>query len=140
MPTLAFEDYNLKVIDNPLIDDLRQEIRSLDRWFSSARNSGRLDYADGQRNESLTLVAHEQLGYCLCYSLMSDHEQVSVGDRDRLEEKTVMADGSWLAAGHFVSPDQAWIAIEEFCNTGNRSEKLDWIPVEELPDLEWWYE
>ena len=44
------------------------------------------------------------MGYYLNHGIMTDDEHVSVGDWDRLEEKTVMADDSWLAAGHFVSP------------------------------------
>ncbi len=89
MPTLTFEDYNTNVVETT-IDDLRMEILSLDRWFSGLRNSGRLDYSEQNgstlQEESLTLVAHPQMGYYLNYGIMTEDEHVSVGDRGRLEE------------------------------------------------------
>ena len=52
---------------------------------------------------------------------------LSLHDRARLAEITTVSDDWLTSVGLFLPPDKAWVAIEEFCRTGERSRAVEWI-------------
>ena len=40
----------------------------------------------------------------------------------------------FASVGLFLSVEKAWLAIDEFCKTGERTDKIDWIEDSEMPE------
>jgi hypothetical protein len=85
---------------------------------------------DGELKIDMILIADQTLGYYLKYDAGGE-EWMSLGDENRLSE--VICPDDWqVSAGLFISPDQAWLAISEFCQTGKRSDAIKWISPRDL--------
>jgi hypothetical protein len=87
-----------------------------------------------ERGQQFTLIvlSHPELGYYLKY-LDSCDEWLSLGDASRLAE-VVIPDDWEASAGLFIAPDQAWLAIKEFCLSGKRTNQIAWITPDQVPD------
>ena len=89
-------------------------------------------FSDSGRTIDMILIADRTLGYYLKYDAGGE-EWLSLGDASRLSE--VVCPDDWQAsAGLFIPPEQAWLAIREFCQTGTRSHAIRWISPVELPE------
>jgi hypothetical protein len=133
MAELSFEpQYALPWMRNPDLEELR-------RIVLNPKGPG-WDFGDARiryeaRGEQFTLIvlSHLELGYYLKYIDPRDEEWLSLGDASRLTEVVVPDD--WEASiGLFIPPDRAWLAIEEFCQSGTRSNRIAWIRPEAVPD------
>jgi hypothetical protein len=131
MPEVWFEPrYAIRAVHNPDLDWLRHLI--LDP-FRPGREFGEatVTFQDGDHAIGLILIADRDLGYYLNYGSPGD-TWLSLGDPSRLAE--VVCPDDWQAsAGLFVRPDRAWLAVTEFCRSGLRSSKIEWIRPEDLP-------
>jgi hypothetical protein len=88
-------------------------------------------FSDNSRKVELIAITDWTLGYYLKYR--SDlSEWLSLGDASRLSE--VVCPDDWEASvGLFISPNLAWLAVQEFCRSGERSNEIRWIRPCELP-------
>lgn len=136
MAELVFEPrYAIHTTRNPAPDWLRDLI--LDP-FRKGREFGEalLTFRDGGRSAELILIADRELGYYLKYEPTGD-TWLSLGDSGRLSE--VVCPDDWkVSAGLFVPPEKAWLVIQEFCQSGTRSEAVAWTrPVSVPEDGNW---
>ncbi len=138
MAQVIFHDVHDHKVSNPNLEELRGHFLSLDYWFSGIRDTS-IAWIEGTTIREIAILSHRQLGLALYFSDTDGDEFWSLGDPARFEEKAVMGDGSWQAAGFFLSLEQAWLAIEEFCKTGKRTDKIAWIGLADLPDTDWWF-
>jgi|APIni6443716594_1056825.scaffolds.fasta_scaffold1217404_1 hypothetical protein len=123
--------YAIRRVRNPEPDWLRDVI--LDP-FRPGREFGEalIEFREEERRLSMILIADRELGYYLKYDPTAD-TWLSLGDASRLSE--VVCPDDWEAsAGLFVSPEDAWVVISEFCRTGQRSSAIHWIRPIEIPE------
>jgi hypothetical protein len=109
----------------PSAEDLRQYILTQGAVFGEATisRSGDADY--------LIVLYGDGLGYYIKY-VTGDIVSLSLGDRETLSD--VVCPDDWNAsAGLFVPPEVAWMAISDFCETGERSERINWITSSGIP-------
>ena len=67
------------------------------------------------------------------YLTIGPHGWLSLGDRSRLSE--VVCPDDWkVSAGLFVPTDKAWLVIRQFCESGTRSNDIEWITPDDMPD------
>ena len=89
-----------------------------------------IDFSDGARKVRMILIHDQTLGYYL--KIGPDPVWLSLGDRSRLGE--VVCPDDWnFSAGLCIAPEKAWVAIREFCVSGNRANEIDWISPAEIP-------
>jgi len=91
-----------------------------------------ISYRDNDRVVIMTLIHDRDLGYYLQYGPPKD-TWLSLGDR-RLLSEVVCPDDWKAAAGLFIPADKAWLAISEFCRSGERSNAIEWMRPSEVPD------
>jgi len=60
----------------------------------------------------------------------------SLYDDTKLSVPKMSLIGDEYSAGLFLPKESAWLAIKEFLETGKPSEKISWIPLEELEKIE----
>jgi hypothetical protein len=90
-----------------------------------------IDFREGELAYTMILIADRDLGYYLKHESGTD-TWLSLGDRTRLSE--VVCPDDWEAsAGLFVPAEAAWFAIDEFCQSGRRSDAIEWIRPREIP-------
>lgn len=132
MSELIFEPrYAVRTTRNPALDWLRDLI--LDP-FREGREFGEasLTFRDDGRSAELILIADRELGYYLKYDPTGD-TWLSLGDSDRLSE-VVCPDDWQVSAGLFVPPEKTLLVIQEFAQSGTRSEAIAWIRPEDVPE------
>src|SRR5690242_18079282 len=131
MTEVSFEPrYAIRWVCNPDMDWLRDLILNPfrpEQEFGDAL----IRFQDGDQNTSLILISDRELGYYLNHGAPNDI-WLSLGDASRLTE--VVCPDDWKAsAGLFVPCDRAWLAISEFCRSGDRSSEIEWIRPEDVP-------
>ena len=130
MQTITFHPrYALRRVSNPDMEWLKDVIL---HPFEPGREFGEasITFSEGAHKGDMILIADRKLGY---YLIIGHHEWLSLGDRSRLSE--VVCPDDWKAsAGLFVAPDKAWLAVQEFCKSACRTDQIDWITPDEIPD------
>jgi hypothetical protein len=100
-----------------------------------------IHFGEDDERSVLSLLHHGPLGYYLHYfghfARPDRDEWLSLGDPTRLAE-VVMPDDWEASAGLFIRPDRAWLVIEEFCRTGQRSDEIEGIRPEDMPEEGMW--
>jgi hypothetical protein len=113
--------------DLPWLEDLILDPFRPGREFGEAT----ISFSDYGRKIDMILITDPTLGYYLKYDA-GHSEWLSLGNPSRLSE--VVCPDDWHAsAGLFIPPDQAWLAISEFCQTGKRSNASNWISPRDIP-------
>jgi len=130
----------LPIMRPPDLEALRDIILRPDvpgREFGEAT----IHFGEGDERSVLLLLHHGPLGYYLHYfqhfTRPDRADWLSLGDPTRLAE-VVMPDDWEASAGLFIPTDRAWLVIEEFCRSGRRSDKIDWIRPEDMPEEGMW--
>jgi hypothetical protein len=88
---------------------------------------------------SLLLLPNPQLSriYLKCLIMKSgivEEEWLSLRDQSQLSVVTTCSD-EWLASeGLFLEPQDAWVAVECFLETGERTDKVNWITPDRIPE------
>ena len=121
-------------IINPEIERVRSIFfSSTEEYWAQGSGGVSITWADGETQAELRILHHPEHGFHLQHFTPGEH-CLSLHD-DRLLSAVVEAADEWLAsAGLFVTRTSAWLAIEEFCQTGQRTSKINWIPPERLPE------
>jgi hypothetical protein len=91
-----------------------------------------IEYAQAGKAGTLIVLSDRKLGYYLKYLDATRSEWLSLGDKSRLSE--VVCPDDWQAsAGLFLAPDDAWNAIREFSESGQKSVGVTWIRPQDMP-------
>lgn len=121
------------VVENPTLDDLRDIVTRLptDYW---GRGSGDA-VLENERGASLGIFPNAKHGVHLKYYAPGDDEPwLSLGDRSRMAEVAEVSDEWYVSVGLFVPPADAWLAVDKFWRTGDRTDQIPWIRPDEVPE------
>jgi hypothetical protein len=136
MPRVVLEDTRGKKIENPDLGALREATLSISPafWLQGSKSTVELDYFDdhGQRKSWMIILPHEN-AYYLNVNRGTKGEFVSLSDRNKLTEVVECGDDWEASRGIFIPPEQAWLAIEEFLRTGQRTDKIGWLSTADMP-------
>lgn len=117
-------------------------------WISTAFRSAESYLAEAERDggcevgfrgtENCLIIQHEPCGYYLKYHrVLRGHVEdswLSLADRTKLDV-TVGDDTTWIASvGLFLPRELALIGVQEFRKTGRRSEQIEWIKPDDIPE------
>lgn len=118
-----------EIIRNPKPESLKELVlnRGEDYWNAGA-GQGSLDRKQRGRSLQLLLTFSTDHGFYLEYIDRNDVYFVSMGEGTFDQTVTVEVGGDpiLLPTAFFISPDQAWAAVEEFCATGKRTTAIRW--------------
>ncbi|WP_120497944.1 hypothetical protein [Kiloniella sp. EL199] len=68
-----------------------------------------------------------------------DEKYVSLGSSEKLEKYVDVAEGSVTLEGLYLSPEQAWLAVEDFLDQkGWRSNRICWLHENQVPEGKHW--
>ncbi len=116
-------------VTNPDREWLRDLIlnQGEDYWNAGA-GQGSLKYSGPDGTVELLLTMERSSGFYLEFIDQNSVYYVSLGNGTFEETVTAFVGGEplILPCAFFVSREQAWTAVEEVCNTGQRSAALTW--------------
>ncbi|VEP18272.1 hypothetical protein H1P_730013 [Hyella patelloides LEGE 07179] len=120
----SIKNPDVKTIENLILHE------SEDYWCSGAAQGGLSWFKDEREWISLLEIVFEpSQGFWLKYT-DSDVICVSLGSGDYKHENAVTAyiggEPLLLPTKWFVKPQEAWFAVEEFCQTGGMTIKINW--------------
>lgn len=97
-------------------------------YWTAGPGQAWFDYRDNDKNCQLILTFHTNHGFHVRYE---DEKsiKVSLGESGDYEHsvKTYVGGDPWiLPTKFFVTREQTWQAVEEFCTTGNRTDVITW--------------
>lgn len=121
--------------DGGPLDDLamiRESLLTPGNYWRQGSGGALIEFTAGSRRASMILLPHEDHGIYLKW-LDDDETWLSLGDRSRLDSIVECSDEWFASVGLFVSPGEAWTAVEEFCRSGERTSRIAWIAPEEIP-------
>ena len=127
-----------EVSENPDGDLLRDALLDLpEEYWMAEGGSGILSCEnDGVLVQLLLLPNLKVHGVYLKFVLRTSkgiETWLSLHNRQALLQ-TVECEEGWLAsAGLFLPPEEAWIAVEQFLRTGEKTSQVEWIRPEDLP-------
>ena len=99
-----------------------------EEYWSAGPGQAALTYEDNEKRTMLVLTFHLNQFY-LEYHTESEPTSISFrGDTDGCEIITPFVGGNaWpLYSSFFVDRNQTWAVIDEFCRSGNKTNKIDW--------------
>jgi len=122
-------------ITDPSLDAVRQMILSppAGYWYETI-GVAILERFDGTSKKRLMVLPSEKHGIYLKYSDEAKQVWLSLEDRGKLTEVVECADEWYTSVGLFLPKEKAWVAIREFCRTGNRTVEITWIDPAEIPE------
>lgn len=118
---------------NPSVAPLRPLFlnTSEEFWLRESGDATIYRIEDGKKSE-LIIMPNHQYGVYLNLSQGSEL-WLSLHDESLLGEVTEAAEHINASVGLFLPWADAWIAVEEFCRNGRRSEQIRWIQPLEVP-------
>ena len=74
--------------------------------------------------------------FVLCYTDMEEQKSgwFPLGNPKTLDEWQEAGEGLFMREGTFVEPFKAWLIVEDFLKTGQRTDKVEWIAGIDLPE------
>jgi hypothetical protein len=132
---LVFRDPTAKTEENPKLDVLHDLIVAPPPGYWDQGGGGaQLDYLTDASKTSLMICRSSRYGISLRFYDEQDSPWLSVEDEGKLLECTELYDEWYVSIGLFLPSGTAWLAVKEFCLTGQRSPKVQWMPASEIPD------
>jgi hypothetical protein len=139
MPRVRFQPrYELPEMCDPDVHFLRDLILRPCEPGRTFGEAALLFEGDATQSPSKLILIHDDNhGYYLKYIDSTKAEWLSLGDASRLLD--LVTPDEWQASvGLFLSPTDAWSAIEDFLASGTRSPRVEWIRPQEMPDGSNW--
>jgi hypothetical protein len=140
---LIIEDIDAVQLINPdtsQMDRLREIILDPSDLSWNQSNGGIVItyYYNQKKYYTLMIFSNDDYGIYLRYSRGNEEigiEYLSLGDISKLgEEVTEYSFELYASTGFFISPDNAWEAINHFCLTGDKTTKIEWISCDKVPE------
>lgn len=133
--SVEYEGPEGRVEREPDLGELRRLIVELPADYWTAGCGGAiLQHDSGSR--MLVLPNLEHGIYLNLFPDARETEDVwlSLADRNALDTTAECSDEWYASVGLFLPPESAWWAIEDFCTSGGKSDRVEWIRPEELPE------
>ncbi|MNC12611.1 hypothetical protein D3C75_603350 [compost metagenome] len=137
---IVFESPTGAIIENPNVDEIRQSmIDSFPDYWHQGNGTGSIDYFDDEKgHRSLLIFPNDEHGIYLKYLVMENRrvraEWLSLENELRLNQFVESSDEWYASIGLFMPVEKAWIAISEFLISGEKTDLINWINSEDMPE------
>jgi len=137
---IKFETPNGSIIDEPNANDLRKNmIDNFPDYWHQGTGAAAISRFDNEKcKQELLILPSDEYGIYLKYLIVKNgrvvDEWLSLEDPSRLDTCAECSYEWYASVGLFLPIEKAWITINEFLISGNRSNQIDWIKPEEMPD------
>ncbi len=141
---IVFESPTGTIFENPNVDDLRQSmIDSFPDYWYQGIGTATIDYFDDEKDQrSLLIFPIDEHGIYLKYLVMENRrvseEWLSLEIPLALDQFVESSDEWYASIGLFMPLEKAWTAISEFLVSGERTELINWINSEDMPEDSNW--
>ncbi|MGC5327298.1 hypothetical protein [Brevibacillus sp. SYSU BS000544] len=141
---ISFESPDGSMIENPSINDLRLNmIDNFPDFWMQGNGTATINYFDDEKSQrSLLILPNSEHGIYLKYLVMENRrvkaEWLSLENSLALKHTVECSDEWYASIGLFLPLEKAWIAIVEFLLSGERTDKINWINSEEMPEDSNW--
>jgi len=124
-----------KVITNVELDVLYNNIikNFKNYWLSANSSTAEIHYFEDE-NLIASLIINVSIDNGIYLRYESNEEKISVFDKTKLSTIIWTKDVCDFSLGLFLPPQLAWDGIKEFLQTGNASNKINWMNPEDLPE------
>lgn len=127
-------------IENPELTELKDYILNrFPEYWHQGNGGATIDFYDengGQR--SLLILPNDEHGIYLKYIIEENgnikETWLSLEDPEKLDETAECSDEWYASIGLFLPKEKAWLVVEEFCKTGERTDKIQWIDSADIPE------
>ncbi|MBW4618145.1 MAG: hypothetical protein KME17_02010 [Cyanosarcina radialis HA8281-LM2] len=132
-----------EVIHNPSsvdFEELKDKIFNLyDDYWNLGNGEVILTYSFSPKiSVELMVAPNPEYGVHLRYCRISEStsiEWISLKSMSSLgEEVAEFSYELYASTGLFIASEKAWLAINYFCNTGERTTEIEWISSNEIPE------
>jgi hypothetical protein len=103
-----------------------------DDFWMQGNGQIQIHFLDKPEENELLVSPNKDFGIALKI-FGTGFDWLSLHDRARLAEIATVSDDWLTSVGLFLPPSDAWVAIEEFCRTGERSTAVEWIKSTDMP-------
>jgi hypothetical protein len=105
-------------------------------YWNSGGGQATIKYEENGVEKILAIMFAEKFGFYLIYDIPKESKLIAIGEGDFDEIVTINIGGNRekYPSKFFISRDDAWEAVECFCETGEPSEEISW---EKQEDLDW---
>jgi hypothetical protein len=137
-PTIELIDPTWKRSSEPDLEAFRRLVLELpDSFWMQGNGQVQIRFLGRDEENELLVSPNKQFGVALKI-FGSGFDWLSLHDPSKLAEITTVSDEWLTSVGLFLPPDDAWVAIETFCRSGERSTAVTWIRSTEMPqDSNW---
>jgi len=124
-----------KVITNVELDVLYNNIikNFKNYWLSANSSTAEIHYFEDE-NLIASLIINVSIDNGIYLRYESNKEKISVFDKTKLSTIIWTKDVCDFSLGLFLPPQLAWDGIKKFLQTGNASNKINWMNPEDLPE------
>jgi hypothetical protein len=134
MDKVTFNDPRCKNIESPSDEFIDSVFLNPPEDYWKVGKGGAMIEYKGTVIATLIVMQTEEFGFYLKYLDARKDEWLSLGDPERLDEVTDAGDEWYASIGLFITKVQACSAVKDFCRTGRRSEKINWITPDQIPE------
>jgi hypothetical protein len=98
-----------------------------EEYWSSGSGDSYIDYNDGDKANRLEILYNRDFGFYLRYkSWGNDFHSLNVGDYSKITKVYIGGNTQVLPVKFFLSREIAFEVVKFFCETGERSSKINW--------------
>ncbi len=108
-----------------------------DEYWLQGNGQVQIRFLAKETENQLLVSPNKNFGIALKI-FIAEFDWLSLHDPTRLAEITTVSEDWLTSVGLFLPPSDAWLAIAEFCQSGDRSSAVKWIKSTEMPpDSNW---
>lgn len=135
---IVFQAPNGLEIENPeLYQLMKNMIHEFPEYWQQGNGNGILDFDDENKGRRrLLILPNAEFGIYLQYIKKDDPKEtlLSLFNARELNRTAECGEKLYASIGLFLPKEQAWLAIEEFCKTGEKTDQIDWISPGAIPE------
>lgn len=141
---IVFESPDGATVENPNIDELRLSmIDSFPDYWHQGNGTAIIEYFDDEKGQrSLMIFPNDEHGIYLKYLVMENRrvraEWISLENELTLNQFVESSDEWYASIGLFMPVEKAWTAISEFLISGEKTDLINWINSEDMPEDSNW--
>ncbi|MDR9856638.1 hypothetical protein RJP21_23835 [Paenibacillus sp. VCA1] len=130
-----------EIVLHDLLELKTHVVEEFPDYWHEGHGGGIISWYDDERcTRQLLILPNDDYRVYLQYIDKRKNEKsyetwLSLQDSENLGEETAeYSDELYASIGLFLPVEKAWLAIEEFCETGERTDKIEWIEDTEMPE------
>ncbi|URZ08856.1 hypothetical protein [Clostridium felsineum] len=126
-----------EMIENIKIEEMKKFIiNDFETFWQKGCGDGSIDfYVDGKKQSTLMIEPNVKYGIYLNYTDHRNQEEwLSLSDMNNLDQVAETANEIYASIGLFLAKEIAWKGIKEFLQTGERSQDIEWVKPNIIPE------